>query len=270
MIGTIVFSRDRACQLDLLLRSLEQHAPMLGRPTVLWTTSHVGYQIGYRILQRDHPSVRFIREQSFADDLRTLLVESPDSLACFLVDDDVVFRTVGLDAQELLGDPQILAFSLRLGWNTTFCYPLRCSQRHPQPLRTAGECCVWDWRDASCDFGYPASLDGDILRTADALAMLGDSRSSNPNRLEDVLSQAVRTPWMMERRPLLASYRSSALVGIPANVVTRTHENRNAALPEFSIAELNRRYVAGERIQADRMDFRHVNAAHSSLPYVLA
>lgn len=270
MIQTVIFSRDRACQLDLLLRSIKQHAPMLERPVVLWKASHVGFQMGYRILAGEHPDVHMVQETSFADDLRLLVGPHAGPLACFLVDDDVVFRPVGFDAARLLEDQEILAFSLRLGWNTTFCYPLRQRQPNPTPLRTPDSCCVWDWTTAAHDYGYPASLDGHVMRSSDVVGMLSDRSPGNPNELEDVLAMAARTPAMMRRRPLMASYRSSVLVGVPANVVTTTHANRNSAEPEFSSRELNRRYVGGERVSLDGMDFSHVNAAHCEIPYVIA
>ena len=66
-----------------------------------------------------------------------------------------------------------------------------------------------------------------------------------------------------------ASYRESAIVNNPVNRVQSSHPNRVAVSLMQPTYELNRRYLAGERIDLDALDFGGVNAAHYEMVYIL-
>lgn len=90
MINCLIFSRDRACQLDALLQTIDRYAPML-KPTVLFRASNRDFAEAYDLIWR--PGM-------FRDDLRTLepfawwvrtLVKGFGDTVCFLVDDDLFY-----------------------------------------------------------------------------------------------------------------------------------------------------------------------------------
>lgn len=92
MIDVLVFSKNRAAQLDLLLRTLERHAGQLyDEITVLWTGSSAEYQRGYGLVFCEHPRVRFTYEHSFELQVREWLAAAGETVS-FLVDDDVFYR----------------------------------------------------------------------------------------------------------------------------------------------------------------------------------
>jgi hypothetical protein len=263
VIAAIAFSRDRAAQLDLLLSSLRQNAPGVFEPIhVIWRATNSWFKRGYEVCARNHPNVWFVPEETLAAQVRYLLHSA--EFATFFTDDDILFRPLAAPApDELLAeDDRVLCFSLRLGLNTTRCYPYDRRQgipvHHPK-----GETILWEWRQADADWGYPGSLDGHIFRGETLQEIVADVDFPNPNWLEDVLMSR-----MPKDRPLMAAYRESRLVSIPANRVNETHGNRFGMTHPNGTADLNGRYLDGERISLGDMDFSGVVGAHHELPYV--
>jgi hypothetical protein len=100
-IDCLIFSKDRPAQLDLLLRSIDRHAPNLYRSlTVLWTISSNEYLPGYETCANDHLKAWFVCELEFEGSVRDWL-DSASEIVSFLVDDDVFYR----DATEPLELP---------------------------------------------------------------------------------------------------------------------------------------------------------------------
>jgi hypothetical protein len=263
----IVFSRDRAAQLDLLLSSLRANAPsLLDSLTVLWRASDERYREAYDVCRAEHPQARFVAEQSFADDVRCLL--PPAGLVVFFTDDSVLFRPLEVrertPAQWLAHDPELLCFSLRLGLNCEDCYPEGRRQRQPD-FAQRGDALSWSWTTADGDFGYPASLDGHIMDAAVPRRLLGAWQPANPNELEAILARAVGSTPVPTR---MASYRESHLVSIPANRVNETFPNRFDSASGADPHSLNARYLSGERLDLEAIDFASVNAAHAEIRLV--
>jgi hypothetical protein len=249
----IVFSKDRAMQLEACLSSIARFAPYQGIPTVIFKASSSEFGAAYEQLEG---SAVLVREGS--DFRRTLLEAIDGSLphTVFHTDDDVFFRQ---PASTPILPEGFAAFSLRLGENTSYCYPLASEQPVPR-VESAGPLMAWDWRTAEGDFAYPMSLDGHLLSTALVLRMLARARFKNPNELEEELHlRRYLAPGRM------LAFRQSCMVGIPANVVSSSHENRSAGRPEWSPSRLNARFLDGERIDLEAMDFASVAGAHQEI-----
>jgi hypothetical protein len=257
-VNSIVFSKDRAMQLDACLRSIELWAPYTGPISVIYQTTSDLFATGYQLLDLSE-RVRLIRQ---SDDFRNDVMAALDptgNYTVFHTDDDLFFR--GPPAVPIL-PAGAATFSLRLGENTTYCYPFR----RPQPLPATvgkGPVIAWDWTRAKDDFSYPMSLDGHILPTSLLLRMLTRARFSNPNELEDALHvRRYQAPSVM------LAVRESCLVANPANIVSPTHRNRAGGDPSLSPPALNARFLAGDRIDVEAMDFSNVQGAHQEIPFV--
>jgi hypothetical protein len=253
-VNCVVFSKNRPMQLEACLRSIARYAPYDGPVVVVYKATTPEFEEGYRLLVVGE-GVRLIPQ---SEDFRRDLLEAVDSsreYTVFHTDDDVFFRKPL--AHPVMGD-RFAAFSMRLGKNTTYCYPRDSEQ--PVPRRAEHEPFIaWDWTRAIHDFAYPMSLDGHIFATPVLRRMLICARFGNPNELESQLHL---------RRHLAPSgmlaFRESCLVSIPANVVT-TYRNRAAQNPDWSVEALNQRFLAGERIDLDAMDFSSVRGAHQEI-----
>jgi hypothetical protein len=214
---------------------------------------------GYRSLEVAE-RVRLVAQGDFRDDVLRAIGGGSDHVV-FHTDDDVFFRAP--QAAPDLPDG-FAAFSLRLGLNTTHCYPLGRDQAVPRATPD-GPLLAWDWTGADGDFAYPMSLDGHVLAKQLLRRMLRRASFSNPNELEGELHLRRH----LAPRLMLA-FRESCVVGIPANVVSETHRNRAGKDPGESPEQLNERFLGGERIDIDAMDFSGVSGAHEPLPLVFA
>lgn len=250
MTTTIIFSRNRAAQLDLLLRSRPLH-----HPVVLYRADTDEYQKGYETCQRTHRAV-FIRETDFQNQFEMLLAGA-DRYVMLLCDDDVFYRRniQQLPEAVLEANHDLIAFSTRLGENTVYCYPLNKHQNPPiAQLKVFYK--TWDWRVAEHDFAYPGSIDGTVFRTNQLMMML-QKDYENPNQLEETIMTGCRSYGL----PKLASYVESILVGMPINRVNDSHPNRCENF--ISAEELNEKYLNGERISLSTIELEKVNAAHT-------
>ncbi len=256
-----MFSRNRACQLDALLSGLgEKFAPI----HVLYRATTTRFAQGYDACIDQHRSIVFHGESNFRSDVLALLPD--DGLICFFTDDDLVFREIVVDRiVTALADTSIVAFSLRLGANTTHCFSHDCEQTLPVFERRGGYL-VWRWSESDWDFGYPLSLDGHIVRSDDIKSLLVRGSFDNPNELEELLAASAESLG----RPILASFESSALVGVPANRVNETHENRHGNDPNAAVDQLNERFLRGWHIDAKAMSFDNVYGAHALVVYAFS
>jgi hypothetical protein len=270
MIHAVVFSRDRAAQLDLCLRSIETNASWIDRTTVIFRPTSDAHRDGYELVKTRHRDARFMEERGFQGQVLDALKHG--EFVMFVCDDDVFYGRIEKPTPTpdviLNLDPRVVCVSTRLGANTTRCYSLRTDQQVPDD----GNPTVmhWRWRDAHYDFAYPGSLDGHVFR-ADELTILisatgwdHEIKWSCPNELEDHLHRAVQSSLL----PLMACYRQSLLVGVPVNRVNDTHKrNRYGELWPVTPEALNERLLRTH----DALSLTSVlrpNSAHCEFPLV--
>jgi hypothetical protein len=201
MIDALIFSRDRPAQLELLLRSIGEHA------SDLYSTVSVLYRITIPEMISGYSSfpwrgTRMIAEIDFEGQVEDWL-DRAGPLVSFLVDDDVFYR----DAPE----PSAIPFSYRGG-----------------------------------DYDYPFSLDGNVYERGSIVRLLEGLAFRNPTELE----------WFAHQHRMRLSFSSvcpcvpPCLVGLPYNRVAL-----GSGMPSLGIdpAEMNRRFLAGERLRIPRV-----------------
>jgi hypothetical protein len=247
--NVLVFSKDRACQLDLFLRSFQKYVfdSDLYDIHVLYTFSNDEFKKGYDILKEEVPSnVIFIEEKSFKEDvLKTMnrkRMNIGNRFTVFFVDDDVFKEYVNLeDSQEDLFwmDKRILCRSLRLYPGLIYCYP-QGDYMTPPSFEDNG---VFTWLEEDGDFGYPYSLDGHIFRTGDILYLLVDLNYTNPNSLEGALSRTKdRTMYKM------ICYPKSIIMNNPINMVQTNNPNKHGSV---DATFLNKEFLNNKRLSLE-------------------
>lgn len=248
-IYTLIFSRDRAMQLDLLLYSMSKFAPQLHPVRVLYRASNKEFEEGYYRLRCNWKNVGWIPETDFNAQLLGCLREcqagrmgedsdylEPYPYISFLVDDDVFYRPLPPDWMPSPGE----AYAPRLGNNCTYCFNLS------RPMN-----------QQEGDFRCTMSLDGHIYLADEILPTITQHAPyCHPNNIEDKLWDKIS--------PRLRYAEQSCLVGIPHNRVG-THPNPNGG---GSVVHLNDRFLQGERIVLEDMDFSNVHGVHQIIPYV--
>jgi hypothetical protein len=244
----LIFSKDRAAQLDLLLRSLERHAPHEAT-RVIWLATTGDFAAGYETLPLNRSMTNL-----FDLELRRALWECPDETVTFFCDDDVVFDTIPhYDLDQWFGtwSYQVLCVSLRLGkQNKTMPWP--------------GE--VWSWPELPrTDYGFPASIDGHTFRVKDVFRMIEGRKIPNPSELESVMM--ARCELFAHERPLMGSFEWQSLVGIPVNRVSEQSRVPFGTKYPQTTRSLNKRFLAGHRIDLDALDFSGVAGCHKEIMF---
>jgi hypothetical protein len=186
----------------------------------------------------------------------------------FLVDDNIVVHPFSLAelARILAEESQVLGASLRLGRNTTYCYPCRALQRLPL-MSQWGSFQRFRWVQAEYDFGYPLEISSSLYRTGDIQALLSSMPFGTPNELEaGMAGQALE---FADTRPDLICFDRSVAFSNPINIVqTLFPENRVGQSAEYSTNHLAKQFAEGNRI-CECYDGLTANACHQEVALVL-
>lgn len=268
-IDALVFSRDRPMQLDACLRSLYEHVE-LDDVAVIYQATQPHFEQGYMIVADESPAW-MVRQTEFSEDVLAVLPQL-GPFVLFQCDDAITFRDAP-DAESAFTD-DVISLCLRLGSNTRYCHPRDLHHGLPD-FERRGPFQVWDWhgdtpdgdlfdwQGREGDFGYPYSIDGNVHRRDSVREWVGGGQFVNPNQMEGCVVHAIG-----QRRdlpPLMASYPHSVQVGLPINVVNQTHGNRFGLVYPVETLELNERFLNGERVDLDAMDYEGVIGAHQEL-----
>lgn len=278
MITTLIFSKDRACQLDLLLRSIYKNFTHISIDiNVLFKATNDEFMDGYNKLKSKFATVDFWQENDFQQDT-IKLIEDGSEYTCFFVDDDIIYRKPELRNQhiEALFNHVSLfgCFSFRVGLNTTVQNPYtnpptQIKINHPmtsvdiedtEANNDNQSALVWDRRSvppAGNNFGYAFSVDGHIYDKNVLLNALSTYEFDTPNALEGCFPVSYIPVGM-------GCLRQSALVNNPINLVGSS-QNKAGRWWGHSLEELNAAFLAGKEIDLDHLCKNEVRGCHQEM-----
>lgn len=262
-VHSIVFTKDRAMQLNLLLDSILSNAPGSMSISVIYKATNDTYKAGYEKLAASHPEVAMIEEVDFKEQVLQLMSTPGYDYTCFFVDDDIIYKQFDINQclSVLEADEDVFCFSLRLGKNVKVCYTMQ-AQNVLKDEVIEGNIMKWDWSVHYLDFGYPLSVDGHIFRAKEILKLAKKINFNNPNTFEGSLQVFDNYP-----REKMASFVESVLVNSPSNIVNDTHPNRSGHELANSPSVLNEQYLGGGTIDLTSMDFSNIVGCHQELKY---
>jgi FkbM family methyltransferase len=261
----MVFSKDRAMQLDGTLRSLLIHCK--GSESidlkVLYTTSNEFHERQYRQLMTEYDLVEFIRERNFKQALISIL--SSYQYVLFLVDDNIFVRDFRfLDVVGLLESHlDAIGFSLRLGRNNSYYYMLDREQRPPHFHELGQNILKYDWTKAHYDFGFPLEVSSSVYRISDLWPLLARTEFSNPNTLELMLAQ--HKGFYENLAGHLLCYDRSVAFCNPVNRVNTVCECRSGNEPAYLSESLADLFEKGLRIDVKAYVNFIPNACHQEV-----
>lgn len=243
MINIVCFSKNRAAQLDALIRSfLENFQGNDYNMTVIYKATTPEFEQGYSKVKSTYGNIVFQKESNFKNDVLKA-IDSNNDLTMFLVDDILFKDRWSLNDKEIQlvkNNKEILATSLRLYNGITHCYATNSTSALPNFIKG----CIWLWRGCSGDFGYGLSVDGDIFRTNFILENIKGLNFNNPNTFEASLNS------IQNCGNYKCCYVSGAkLINIPANIVQNQYKNRVGNL--ISCEELNEKFLGGQIISLE-------------------
>lgn len=276
MISAIIFSKDRASQLNLLLDSIRKNGSHLFDITVIYSASDDEFQNGYDVLQTKYRNLQWIKQLNPPSDFKEITLEAisrSDKYVCFFTDDDIVYRRINTSINSInslfehFNDKEdlLLCLSLRLGKNTTVQSQYRqtiCPVPKKKIIVNNGEYVVWDWTKVptNTNFGYPFSVDGHIYKTKRVLEMITYDFDT-PNNLEksDSFNRKTSPPFM-------ACLDESVVVNDPINAVGSS-KNKAGDVYGIDLGQLNKLFLSGQIIDLDAMDFSNVRGCHQEIQY---
>lgn len=283
MIRVLVFSRDRAMQLQAALASLALQAADAGATTlaVLYRATTPRHQHQYEHLANEAAAnIRFVAEVDFRRQLMEIVGPSraapegsnsdmPKGLGgdfCLFVVDDTLFvqpfRLMAA-AAALRENEDALGFSFRLGSNTTECYSAARRQVLPH-FDPAGENVLkFRWLGSDGDFGYPLELSSSLYRIETVRSLCERLKFDSPSSLESQMSLHNRD--FSRRQPALLCFTQSVAFSAPLNRVQEVFPNRTGSSQAFSAESLADLFDEGKRMDVRALTGFVPQACHQEI-----
>ena len=261
IINCLVYSKDRACQLDAFLRSMKSYWKSWqeeAKVSVIWTYQDAKYLAGYNRLFHEHSDISFISQKD--KDFKQVVTGSIDQFLPYTVQfvDDIIFiNPFTLNCSEFEAfskEEETTCLSLRMHPKIIYCYMLDIWTTPPK--MDSGK---WAWKNLPGDWGYPHSADGHIFRSKDTQACFFDSQYSNPNELEDRMLKTITY------RPYARCFEKAKIINIPSNSVGKNIYNRRG---DISAEFLNDQYLNGRKINIEAFSGRNFNGVHHEEDYL--
>lgn len=264
----IIFSKNRACQLDLLISSIEinNEFNLFDKTTVIYKADNDEYKKGYEILKSDWGFINFVEETDFKTDLLNV-IDKTYEFTTFMVDDMVMFDKINVDKKEILKTitNDVVCFSLRLGKNCIYSHPANLNYKMSKFNQLNNDMIKFNWREQQAgDLSYPLSTDGHIYATWAIRELLITTSFNNPNTLEANLQLYSSS---LTENPYIVCFNQSKTVSVPVNLVNTTFNNRHGLKHGISAKELNDKYLNDKIIDYHSLDFTGINGPHKELEY---
>ncbi len=253
LVNGVIFSKDRAMQLDVTIRSFLLNCKDLQNVNlkVIYKVSNNYHKESYNKLIREYKFIEFIEENDFRKQLLSNLKHFQYVL--FLVDDNIFVKDFCLSEiiEALQKNSDTLGFSLRLGKNINYHYPSSSEQIIPSFINVGGRVLKYDWTGANGYFGYPLEVSSSIYRIHDILPLLTKLDFQNPNTLEAEIALSKDT--FADSRKNLLCFPCSVAFCNPVNVVQDVFpDNRSGNKREYSSNNLARMYDDGHGIDINK------------------
>jgi len=273
MITSIIFSKDRPLQLDLLLRSIQANFIDCDEIFILEKYGD-GYRIALPEISKEHKVKLRNQSLSIYKDVYDICCLAKNDLICFFTDDDIFYRNFSTNKYDEIFEPRYNAccLSLRLGLNINKrSHGNIIGDDIPYNIYNIGDFMVIP--KTSYAYGsywsYSHSLDGhifkksSILKIMDELSYLdrGFKFKQTPNELESQMQRY----WALSENNIICP-KQSCVFNSPNNRVSDTHtENSSGDAFRYEAKDLLDIFISGRRINLELLDFKNINCPHQEV-----
>jgi len=288
MITSIIFSKDRALQLDLTLRTINKNLELCDDVVVIYKTSEQRYKESYENLKAEHPNVLFCEQShSLFVDILAVISGVMSDYVCFFTDDNIVYRKVDITKDDVNNLFNLVgAHGERIGCS---CLSLRLGVNIKKrdfgsgfvdelipPLYSMPPFFVWGFTGLPPGgyWSYPLSVDGHILQKEtilrfcielEALSKYYEQRNSDPWRQTPNEFEAKLQRFFFDLPSSMATLENSCVVNSPNNRVQNHIPNRCGNNFGYTAVELDNYYKSGKRLNVDKINFDNIVCPHQEI-----
>lgn len=241
ILNIIIFSKDRACQVDSLLRSINDnfyYTPIT--VSVIYKATNADFQYGYNKVMGKHilTNIKWLGETDFKTDVKDLVFNmKPEDLIMFLVDDNIFFQK--FDATPLVDKFKFKHLFISLRASRLY------NKDKDLPIFSGTDGFLeWKWkikRKRSNTWNYPFSVDGNIYHVVRMQQILKNITFAAPNSFESAMHDYRKCKWVKQIKNAISALEPSIL-NIPLNRVQMEGETWHKNIdPNF----INNKYLDG-------------------------
>ena len=258
-VTCVIFSRNRALQLDALLRSIEKYSKSSFDIIIQYSCSS-NHRNSYEVLKERFNRVdncKFVEEQSFPSTLIEVIKSIKTQIVFFLVDDQVFVRPFNIeDVITLVGRKSF--FSLRLGRTITDfgIYEMKLAPNYI----IEDKYLTWSWKKnkSQKDWGYQFSVDGTVYRSIDVLRASMAIPFKAPNSYEDNMNSII----MFRGNNKGISYYEPVVINLIINASRQEKEYDNFESGEYSIDDMLELWELGKKFSIDEISKIRFSSTH--------
>jgi hypothetical protein len=260
----IIFSKDRPMQLFATLESMKKNVSGIHESFVIIKYSSHKFKSCYQKVKKIFPNVNFYTELNFKQDVLNIVNNPFYTHILFSVDDTVFQHKVHLPTifKEMDQEVKSIGFSLRLGYNTNYCYMLNRKQKLKTDIKSNNNIIKWKWPHEQFDYSYPLELSSSVYRASFIRQLVNKLDFKNPNTLEMLMDR--KKGSFATSHPYLLSFERSACFSNPVNLTQNIFNNRNAN--KHSINQLLFKFEQGLKIDLTSQYITSVNSCHFEIP----
>lgn len=191
-IISIIFSKDRAMQLDGFLASYFENVKNYSEIKVIFHVSNEAQRKSYADLQKiyaDFP-VEFIQETNFRNNLINAVEKAAEDRLVFYVDDMLFSQKIDYNWLKIV-DPLKDILCLSRGKDLTYSTVLAKKLEVPSFNKISENLYQFKWNEINefSDWTYPIGVSGYMFSRLEILAMIKVTNFKAPNSLEHNLQQ---------------------------------------------------------------------------------
>lgn len=249
LVDIIIYTKDRACQLDLLLRSIKDNFVNANNVWVLEDWSNNEFKAGYtKVKGLDYGlDIKHIRQtrKTFSGVLRDTVEKSETDFILPLCDDDMFIRCTDISDISNYVDDDVIGIHLRFSSDLTVSYGKWGILPLPE-LFPAGDYLKWDWTTYKIHsrWGYAYNAGGLIYKTGFFKHMIDNIVFDLPNSLEGAMMSG-RYKW---GKKYTVAFEHSPIVNVSVNRIQNDVLNRGGRDVNYPPPELNSIFLSGSVI----------------------
>lgn len=255
-VTCVIFSRNRAMQLDALLESIERYSQTKFDIIVQYSYSP-NHQKSYEEVEKKYPYVKFWLESTVNTTLKEILKSIKSKYMFYLVDDQVFIKDFNVyETLSFVNNNSF--FSMRLGENITnlgFADVKMC----PKYKKKEGML-FWNYVEnkGQGDWYYKFSVDGHIYRTIDILRCTMSIPFKAPNSYEANMNSVI----FFKTAKYGSAFSQPVVVNLIINACREEAAYENCVGGEFSADDMLKLRENGKRLDLDAIAKMEFNCTH--------